>query len=56
MPVLDGIEATKKIVEFCTGKTKIPAILGLTGDLDQDVHLVASEAGMSQICNFYITL
>ena len=52
MPVLNGVEAAKKINELCKGRKLAPVILGLTGDADEDMHSTAHEAGMTEICMF----
>ena len=50
MPVLNGMEASKKIFELCKEVKQKPVILGLTGDADEDMHSAAHEAGMAEIC------
>ena len=55
MPVMDGIEATRRIRKLSGPLSEIP-IVGLTAEAFQERHIAFKEAGMNDIVTKPITI
>ena len=54
MPVMDGIEATRKIREFYADRgvslAGQPIIIGITGHVEESFKTQGLQAGMNEVC------
>ena len=51
MPIMNGLETTKGILELYQGWAKPPIIIGLTGDSNTDLEDACKAVGMNRIRN-----
>jgi len=54
MPIMDGIDATRKIREFLTNEMAIPlenqpTIIGVTGHINSQFAILGERAGMNEV-------